>query len=100
VISFATRSLTGWLLSWLNRRRVERVRWFFAPGRILLLLRRDTWSGEFVGREAIREWLDRFVECRVEIFVLDVMTARPPWNMWTIPRPETSCLCLLNSPDK
>jgi len=42
---------------------------------------RSSFSGHFVGRDAIAAWLRRFVAMKPEYIVRDVVVSGPPWNM-------------------
>jgi ketosteroid isomerase-like protein len=41
---------------------------------------RNSWSGEFHGKEELRAWLARFVEAGIQIFADEVVAAGPPWR--------------------
>jgi ketosteroid isomerase-like protein len=41
----------------------------------------NTWSGTFVGKEAVGRWLRRFVEVGLQPFPDEVVVSGWPWNM-------------------
>lgn len=79
--SSLVRSLVRWLLAQLNRGRVERVARFFAPDATFWFPGESSWAGHRRGRAEITQWLVRFVEAGLQLEVLDVMVAGPPWNL-------------------
>ena len=42
---------------------------------------RSSWSGEFVGKEAVTGWLERFARAGLQIFADEVVVKGPPWRM-------------------
>jgi ketosteroid isomerase-like protein len=48
---------------------------------VLIFPGRSSFSGRFVGRDAIAAWLRRFVSTKPEYIVRDLCVAGPPWNM-------------------
>jgi ketosteroid isomerase-like protein len=59
------------------------------PGPQLRLIREDSrltfpgrssWSGEFVGKEAVREWLERFARSGLQISADEVVVKGFPWR--------------------
>jgi ketosteroid isomerase-like protein len=42
---------------------------------------RSSWSGEFVGKEAVTAWLERFARSGLQIFADEVVVKGPPWRM-------------------
>lgn len=53
----------------------------FDRNAVLVFPGRSSFSGRFVGRDAIAAWLRRFVAMKPEYIVRDLCIAGPPWNM-------------------
>lgn len=74
-------SLLRWFIAQINHGRVARAAWFFHEDATFFFAGDSSWSGRREGREEIAEWLDRFSAVGLQLEVLDVMVAGPPWNL-------------------
>jgi ketosteroid isomerase-like protein len=61
------RDVEGLLTSY-----ADDVRFFF-PGR-------NSWGGEYRGKEQLRAWLERFYKVGLNLHVEEILVKGPPWN--------------------
>jgi ketosteroid isomerase-like protein len=80
------------MLSWLAKRMISRNMAFVRAGDYKPLLRLDakdirfrfpgytSWTTELQGKEALGEWLQRFVDSGIQIYPDEVILKGLPWN--------------------
>ena len=80
------------MLSWLAHRLVshnmERLNAgdpgpqlrMIGPDSRLVFPGRSSWSGEFVGKERVTQWLERFAASGLQIFADEAVVKGPPWR--------------------
>ena len=80
------------MMSWLAKRMISRNMAHIRAGDYGPALRLDarevrfrfpgdsSWATEIQGKEALAEWLRRFVDAGIQIFADEVVLKGPPWN--------------------
>jgi ketosteroid isomerase-like protein len=80
------------ILSWLAKKLVSRAMARNRRGDLSLTLALDapdvtltfpgdnSWSGTFRGKAAVKRWLERMVQVRLQTFPDEVVAVGPPWN--------------------
>jgi ketosteroid isomerase-like protein len=81
------------MLSWLAKHMISRNMACVRAGDYKPLLRLDakdvrfrfpgdsSWAGDLQGKDALAQWLQRFVDVGIQIFPDEVILKGPPWKM-------------------
>lgn len=81
------------MFSWLAKRMISRNMASVRAGDYKPLLRLDakdvrfrfpgdsSWAADLQGKDALAQWLQRFVDVGIQIFPDEVILKGPPWNM-------------------
>jgi len=59
---------------------VEALLKFYADNVIFVFPGKNSWAGEFHGKEAIAAWLRRFHRAGLKLEVHEIVAGGPPWN--------------------
>jgi ketosteroid isomerase-like protein len=79
----------GWIVAPMLRRAVRRINagdigpmlGSFADDAVLVFPGDHSWGGEYRGKEAIRGFLERFVEVGIQLEPHEILVQGWPWNM-------------------
>ena len=80
VLSWLAKRLVDWVFARLRAGDIRPVIALYAPDVRMRFPGRNSWSGEFRGKQELRAWLERFARVGIQIYADEVVAAGPPWN--------------------
>ena len=81
MLSWLGMRLVSFLLARIRKGDIRPAMALDAPDIVFHFPGQNSWSGEFHGKEALRNWQQRFVRVGIQIYADEVVLKGFPWNM-------------------